>query len=192
VLLLLSLSANAQLSKSSWPKYHGDSKNTGLALSSGADNVLKWSFSLGTKESPVIGLDGTLYVGSVDDHLYALNSANGALKWTFFPNDLRGRLRSCPAIGSDGTIFVSSGDGGGSSSANVMYALHANSGAVIWSFGLDSPVSFDPSSPAIGADGTVYFGCTNRPANWRGPPEARAITCYWLCGTEMTKLVVAV
>ena len=35
--------------------------------------------------SPAIGADGTIYVGSDDDNLYALtdNGTNGSLKWRY-------------------------------------------------------------------------------------------------------------
>jgi len=50
----------------------------------GMIGLLKWKFK--TKgdvwSSPAIAQDGTIYVGSVDDYLYAIN-LNGSLKWKF-------------------------------------------------------------------------------------------------------------
>ena len=53
--------------------------------------------------SPAIGSDGTIYVGSDYDDLYAINP-DGSIKWEF--NAGRGRVDSSPTIGSDGTIYV--------------------------------------------------------------------------------------
>jgi outer membrane protein assembly factor BamB len=57
--------------------------------------------------SPAIGSDGTIYVGSCDNKLYAIKP-DGTLKWSF-PTGYW--VFSSPAIGSDGTIYVGSYDG---------------------------------------------------------------------------------
>jgi outer membrane protein assembly factor BamB len=93
--------------------------------------------------SPAIGPDGTIYVGSQDDFVYAVNP-DGTLKWRFLTGDA---VRSSPAIAADGTIYVGSYD-------NRLYALNPN-GTLEWSFLTGGNVS---SSPAIAADGTVIFG----------------------------------
>jgi hypothetical protein len=43
-----------------------------------------WSYTTGNAiySSPAIGADGTLYVGSTDGNLYAINS-NGSLRWSY-------------------------------------------------------------------------------------------------------------
>ncbi|MCP3694760.1 MAG: PQQ-like beta-propeller repeat protein, partial [Planctomycetaceae bacterium] len=53
-----------------------------------------------------IGSDGTVYVGSDDNKLYAIDGKTGKRKWGFLTE---GRVAS-PAIGSDGTIYVGSVD----------------------------------------------------------------------------------
>jgi outer membrane protein assembly factor BamB len=60
----------------------------------------------------VIGADGTIYVGSDDNKLYAIR-ADGTLKWSYTTGSA---VRSSPAIGADGTIYVGSFD-------NKLYAL---------------------------------------------------------------------
>ena len=57
--------------------------------------------------SPVIGPDSTLYVGSRDNNLYAINSKSGAKLWEFETEDM---AWSSPTIGPDGTIYISSYD----------------------------------------------------------------------------------
>ncbi|MDP6034675.1 MAG: PQQ-binding-like beta-propeller repeat protein, partial [Verrucomicrobiota bacterium] len=55
--------------------------------------------------SPAIGSDGTVYVGSMDEKLYAINGKSGVKLWEF----KTGReVNSSPAIGPDGTVYVGS------------------------------------------------------------------------------------
>lgn len=70
--------------------------------------ILKWMFTTGGDiySSPAIGRDGTIYVGSFDNNLYAINT-DGTLKWKFTTG---GDIYSSPAIGKDGTIYVGSLD----------------------------------------------------------------------------------
>lgn len=50
--------------------------------------------------------DGTIYVGSQDNNLYAINP-DGTLKWSYAT---RARIESSPTIGADGTIYFGSLD----------------------------------------------------------------------------------
>jgi outer membrane protein assembly factor BamB len=95
--------------------------------------------------SPAIGSDGTVYVGSYDDKLYAINGKTGDKLWEFETGHY---VDSSPAIGSDGTVYVGSYD-------DKLYALSGKSGAKLWEFKTGHIVL---SSPAIGSDGTVYVG----------------------------------
>lgn len=52
-----------------------------------------------------MGADGTIYMGSDDNRLYALNP-DGTLKWFYQTDDL---IRSSPAIGANGTIYIAGG-----------------------------------------------------------------------------------
>ena len=84
----------------------------------------KWSFQTGydVDSSPAIGSDGTIYVGSRDGNLYAINP-DGSRKWAFEA----GRIQdSSPAIGSDGTIYVGSRD-------DYLYAINPD-GSRKWRF----------------------------------------------------------
>ena len=98
--------------------------------------------------SPAIGADGTIYVGSWDTKLYAINP-NGTLKWSYTTGE---RIDSSPAIGADGTIYVGSWD-------QNLYAINPN-GTLKWSYDTGIAV-LKKSSPAIGADGTIYVGSGN-------------------------------
>ena len=131
-----------------WAKYRGDSKNTGLSPYPGpTTSNIKWMYTSpsgsGIYSSPAIGSDGTIYIGSDDGGLYAINT-DGTLKWRFSAGS---QIRSSPAIGSDGTIYVGSED-------QFLYAINPN-GTLKWKFQTGSTVT---SSPAIGSDGTLYVG----------------------------------
>ncbi len=134
-----------------WPEFHQNNSRTGLSPynTSSDTGKLKWSYSMRNLvfSSPAIGMDGTIYIGSNDHNLYAINP-NGALKWSYTTGDI---IVSSPAIGADGTIYVGSGDGN-------LYAL-TPSGTVKWKYTTGSSVG---SSPAIGADGTIYVGSSGK------------------------------
>lgn len=61
----------------------------------------------GVLTAPVIGADGTVYVGAVDGRLYAVDSS-GSLIWAAKTGD--SIVENCPALGSDGTLYFISED----------------------------------------------------------------------------------
>jgi outer membrane protein assembly factor BamB len=68
--------AAAVVSKSPvWPMFHHDRAHTGRSEFSTSANpgILKWTFAIGgsVAADPVIGVDGTIYVGSQDYKFYA-------------------------------------------------------------------------------------------------------------------------
>ena len=108
--------------------------------------TLKWAFPTGggIYSSPAVGRDGTIYVGSRDFKIYAINP-DGSLKWSYETED---KVDSSPAIGADGTVYVGSHD-------HKLYAINPDNGALRWSY---STGDYVRSSPAIGSDGTIYVG----------------------------------
>jgi outer membrane protein assembly factor BamB len=146
IALMPANTAQAQPADSAWPMFGQNLQRTGRSPYSGPEvPKLKWSFTTGydVYSSPAIGADGTIYVGSLDNRLYAINP-DGSQKWSFTAGDV---VNSSPAIGADGTIYVGSLD-------NRLYAINPD-GSQKWSFTAGDVVN---SSPAIGADGTVYVG----------------------------------
>ncbi len=95
-------------------------------------------------QTPALADDGTLYVGSWDNKLYAINSEDGGVKWSF---ETPGHIMTPPVIGSDGTIYVCSNE-------NLVYAINPD-GSCKWSIGLN----YGYLGPmAIGVDGAVVLG----------------------------------
>ena len=66
--------------------------------------VARWRFETGgdVDSSPAIGADGTVYVGSDDGNLYAIDPETGAEVWRF---PAGGEIRSSPAVGADGPFI---------------------------------------------------------------------------------------
>jgi outer membrane protein assembly factor BamB len=123
------------------------------------DGTRKWRYEACSSFSdltPAIGVDGTIYVG----RLYAINP-DGTQKWWFIPKDPAGYaehlLSFSPTIGADGTIYFTSFYSSGIYyNIGSLYAINPD-GREKWRFRTD-PFSYVRvgSSPAIGADGTIY------------------------------------
>ena len=150
IIILLANPIYSQLADSPWPMFHKDLEHTGRSSYNGPDVPnLKWIYQTASSNSyscysnPVIDTDGTIYIGSKDSYLYAINS-DGTIKWKFQTGSTI--KYSTPAIGSDGTIYVGSND-------HYLYAINSN-GTLKWKLQTGGYVS----SPAIGTDGTIYVG----------------------------------
>jgi outer membrane protein assembly factor BamB len=129
-----------------WAMFHHDVVHSGT--SGGTMNLpqgeIKWTFKTDNAihSSPAVAY-GTVYFGSADNKLYAVDVATGAKRWEFKTGSW---VESSPAV-VDGVVYFGSNDGN-------FYALDAYSGQKLWTFGTDYPIM---SSPAV-ADGVVYFG----------------------------------
>jgi outer membrane protein assembly factor BamB len=95
---------------------------------------------------------GTVFIGSGDHHVYALDAASGALKWKFATGDV---VHASPAV-AGGVVYIGSWD-------RRLYALDAATGAMKWAFVTgDDPEQHNQigiASSAAVAGGIVYFGC---------------------------------
>jgi len=129
--------------------YVGVNNNRLFSLN-GNDGSINWNYLTGGPiiSSASIGNSGTIYFGSDDGKLYALNP-DGTLKWSFTTG---GPVQSSPALDTLGNIYFGSDDGS-------LYALDSD-GSELWNFGTGGEIS---SPPVIGADGTVYFGSNAGP-----------------------------
>ena len=101
--------------------------------------------------SPVVA-DGVVYFGSGDHNIYALNAADGSLKWKFATGDV---VHASPAL-ADGVLYVGSWD-------SYFYAIDAATGKETWKFktGEDHDIynQVGIQSSAAVANGMVFFGC---------------------------------
>ncbi|MFO8051753.1 MAG: fibronectin type III domain-containing protein, partial [Thermoplasmatota archaeon] len=96
--------------------------------------------------SPAVGHDGTIYVGSYDNHLYAVYPNNGTVKWGYGTG---GYISTTPAIDKDDSIYFGCWDG-------YFYALNQN-GTLNWKTYRQGTTNNNwHSSPVIDSYGEVY------------------------------------
>ncbi len=192
---------------SPWPEMRRDSRNTGASpIRARYDGGAPWRFrtARGIFSTPVIGGDGTVYVGSADHDFYALGP-DGRLRWKLRTG---GIIDAAAAIGAYDRkrrtlpITIGSGD-------ERLYHLRGDGGQlprarrVIWRFRPSKPpatgqlVSWWEGNVAIGPDATIYAGNTGggayaihpsgkqrwvyEAANsvWTTPAFGPAGTTYW-------------
>ena len=140
-------SVSVDLANTPWPMYRHDIKHSSRSPYQGPQSPkLDWAFRTGDEiqNQAAIGPDGTIYFGSMDNNLYALNP-DGSLKWSFPTDD---NVNCTPAIASDGTIYWGNWE-------KYFYATNPD-GSLKWKLDVGGPTG--PSSPAIGQDGTIYIG----------------------------------
>ena len=132
--------------KTGGEKHYGDISYWGMLP---ADMFMAdpWDYFI---SSPVVDendKDLTVYFGSSDGNLYAVNAANGALKWKY---DTHTIIHSSPVL-SNGLVIVSSWD--------TMYGIDIKTKTEKWNFPTGNGIYMTgiQSTPAID-DGNLYFG----------------------------------
>ena len=112
------------------------------------EGTLQWTFKTGFDivAAPALGDDGVIYVGSRDNHLYAIEP-DGTEKWKF---ETSNGITSAPAIDADGTIYVANVDGN-------LYAINPD-GSEKWTF--EPAESGAASDLAIDSNGSIYYAVT--------------------------------
>ena len=103
-----------------------------------------WTFATGDEvfSSPSVA-GRTVYVGSNDGDLYALDAATGRRRWRYATG---GAVSSTPTV-ADGVVYVGSND-------EQLHAVRSDSGEPVWTFRTGGAIH---SSPAV-SDGVVYVG----------------------------------
>lgn len=101
--------------------------------------------------SPAVS-GGSVYFGSGDGNVYALDATTGAQRWAFKTGDV---VHASPAV-ANGVVYIGSWD-------SYLYAIDAASGTERWRFktGIDTVIynQVGIASSAAVANGVVYFGC---------------------------------
>jgi len=145
---LPSLAPPAQFAEGSqWPKAGGGLHNNGLSpFKAPSSFKVKWKalFEKGSKSSPTIGADGSVYVGSEDGKLYAYQPS-GSLKWQF---ETSGPISTAPVVGVNNIIYITSSD-------KTLYAVQA--GELLWKYKCEGPGGMAVSSPTVTAEEVIVF-----------------------------------
>lgn len=152
---------------SPWPEMRHDERNTGASpIVARYHGDRPWAFKTGRGifSTPVIGADGTAYVGSGDTWFYAL-APNGTLRWklkTAGIIDAAGALSPYdPRLGSAPLTF-------GSGDERLYHVTTPRSGAprILWRFRPTVPpvkgqrVNWWEGNVAVGPGGNLYAGNT--------------------------------
>jgi outer membrane protein assembly factor BamB len=134
-----------------WPMYGGDAQHTGRSVAEGPDNPqVEWMFRVGLlASSPAVGGDGSIYLGSLDGNLYALDPAGAEMWRASF-----GQVSGVPALSAEGAIYA----GAASPLEEMFFALYRD-GTVARTYHLESHIV--ESSPVVGPEGIVYLASSN-------------------------------
>jgi outer membrane protein assembly factor BamB len=127
-----------------WSKFRSNNSNSGFAPDSNLQGQRLWNVTTGGQihSSPSIGPDGTVYVGSGDGKLYAVDSG-GNVKWTFPTGDA---VNSSPDV-YNGVVYFGSND-------HKVYAVNATTGSEVWEFATGDAVYSSPLATST----LVYVG----------------------------------
>jgi outer membrane protein assembly factor BamB len=96
--------------------------------------------------TPVADASG-VYLGSLDHTFYALDKANGSVKWKYLT---RGPIHGSPAV-ANGVVYFGGED-------SYVYALKTTDGSLLWRFKTERDII---SSPAV-AGGAVFIGSNDQ------------------------------
>ncbi len=138
------------------------------------EGTLIWHAEIGSVSysSPVIGDDGTIYIGTRRNGFYdgfcAINR-DGSTKWTYTEI---GDISTSAAIGADGAIYVGSED-------RFLYAFNPD-GTLKWKYEFPYTLQRGRGSPSVGKDGCIYVAVNSLTAI---NPDG---TLRWSCETGGT------
>lgn len=137
-----------------WPVFRGDPLMTGAGTAALPDTLdERWTFKAkdAVEGAPAI-VGGTVYVSSLDKHLYALELATGKEKWKV----KLGAMKASPGVRGD-RVYVGTLDG-------KFFCLKAADGSKIWEFEAGGEITaganFHGTNVLVGShDSTLY--CLN-------------------------------
>ena len=103
----------------------------------------EWNFNGATVNGGVTVANGVAYFGAQDNNVYAVDTADGSVIWSFATGDT---VQGAPTV-KDGVVYSTSYDGS-------LYAINANDGSQKWAADIGTG---SDKSPTL-ADGTIYVG----------------------------------
>jgi outer membrane protein assembly factor BamB len=159
-LLLGAFAAAAMQVGADWPVFRGNPRQTGVATTPLPDNLaVLWKFEVkkpenGSGDNAFEGTaaiaDGVVFVGCQDEHVYAVNLADGKLKWKY--------KASAPikvgAAWNGGLVYIGDEDG-------KFHCIDAATGAKRWIFDTDAEITsaanFDGDRVLFGAGDSLLY-----------------------------------
>ncbi len=145
-LMMLLAAAQTGSPENSWPMFRGSPALDGVSTTSlAAPLKLRWSYQAKDSiESSAAIIDGTVYIGSYDGFLYAIDLATGKVRWQYQTTEPV--QESSPCV-HDGIVYV--GD-----LAGTLHAVDAADGKVRWTFKTGGEIKSSP----VWMAGRIYFG----------------------------------
>jgi len=116
----------APTDKHPWRTWRADARRSGVStepVAKAGAFQKRWTVGLGGELTPVAAAGGTVYVGSTDGRVRALDAASGKDKWRYFA---KGRVTDSIWLWR-GRLYVGDDDG-------WVHCLRADSGELIWRF----------------------------------------------------------
>jgi outer membrane protein assembly factor BamB len=136
-----------------WPLMRGDPLGSGVAQSSlpaKLDLLWKFQISQGAFVATPIVVDGTVYIGDLDNGMYAIELASGLQQWKF---TAQAGFYASVAY-RQGRLYVGDGDG-------LFYCLDAAHGKALWTFRtgaeIDSSANFYHDHVLFGSEDSSLY-----------------------------------
>lgn len=120
----------------------------------GSTCSVAWSYYTGIEivSSPAVDATGNIFFGDDSGYVRCLNQNDGGEIWRWRISTGIYSVYASPAIGPN-ALYVGTDDG-------FLFALNRSNGTQIWRYpSTGTGLEGVRSSPVIGSDGTIYFGC---------------------------------
>lgn len=154
--------------KDSWPLFRGDPASHGVAVSPLPENPkLLWQFTAGDGfEATAAIAGGTVFAGSLDGNLYALDLKSGEQRWKF---ESGLGFTAAPAV-RGGRVYLGDVDG-------RFHAIDAHTGRELWKYQTEAEISgganFYGDNVVFGSQDAVLYcldAATGKPV-WQADAE---------------------
>ncbi len=162
-----------------WPSYGRDYSNqrysplSEITAANVADLQLAWHFHTGISQafeaSPIV-VDGTMYISTAMNHVFALDARTGERKWEYI-HPLRTTVHCCGPVNRgvavyDGKVYLATLDA-------ALVALDARNGHVIWQTQVDDNTrAYGMTLPPVVVRGKVLVGVNGAEYGIRGHADA--------------------
>lgn len=168
LILFFLLLATCTLAAADWPIFRGNPLQTGVAtgtLPTGLQVLWKFETKESVESSAAI-VNGVVYVGSFDEHLYAIELATGKEKWRHKMGPVK-----APVSVRDGRIYIGDADG-------VFHCLDGATGKSLWTHKtegeINSGANFAGEHIVVGSDdGNLYCLARNGTLVWKHTTQDR-------------------
>ncbi len=143
---LIASAAISDKSRSEWPMFRGSQNLAGVTNGELPKPLrLRWTFQAKDSiESSAAIFGSTVYVGSMDGSLYAVDLATGKLRWHYAAS---GPVQESSPCVQNGTVYV--GDLNG-----ILHAVDTASGKAKWTFKAATEIKSSPNC----SGNRIYFG----------------------------------